>query len=307
MLQCLNPIPECGFFKFAMATQPAPQPRPDSGIVWLASYPKSGNTWTRTFLSNLVTIMAGEEEALDINSINRFSLGENFVSFYKDILGYTPGPEHKKEIAQTRHQVQAAIADQFEGLIFVKTHNALVVDHGQSLVNFAVTSGAIYIVRNPLDVAISLSFHMSRTIDEAIEVMATRQMETPVNDKRVHEIWSSWSEHVESWTRKVHPAIYVMRYEDMLNDPEKTFGGLARHLLLNPTPAELKLAIERSSFESVQAQEEAEGFKEKPAHAERFFREGRAGQWKEVLNSRQVERIVAAHGAQMRRFGYWTG
>ena len=77
----------------------APKRKPDSGIVWLASYPKSGNTWTRTFLSNLVTIMAGEAEALDINSINRFSLGENFVTFYKDILGYAPGPEHKQQMA----------------------------------------------------------------------------------------------------------------------------------------------------------------------------------------------------------------
>jgi hypothetical protein len=274
------------------------------GIIWLASYPKSGNTWTRTFLSNLVTIMAGEQEALDINSINRFSLGENMISFYKDILGYAPGPEHKQQIADTRHQVQAAIADQFEGLIFTKTHNALIVDHGQSIINFAATAGAIYIVRNPLDVAISLSYHMARTIDEAIDVMGTRSMETPINDKRVHEVWGSWSQHVESWTRKPHQAIYVMRYEDMLSEPEKIFGGLARHLLLNPTPAELKLAIARSSFDAVQAQEDAEGFKEKPAHAERFFREGRAGQWKEMLTPTQVERIVATHGEQMKRFGY---
>jgi hypothetical protein len=286
--------------------EPAQQPKPDSGIVWLASYPKSGNTWTRTFLSNLVAIMAGEREALDINSINRFSLGENFISYYKDILGYPPGPEHKQQIADTRHQVQAAIADQFEGLIFVKTHNALVVDHGQSLINFAVTSGAIYIVRNPLDVAISLAFHMGRTLDEAIATMAARDTETPISEERVQEVWGSWSQHVESWTRKAHPAIYIMRYEDMLSDPERTFGGLARHLLLKPTPAELALAIQRSSFETVQAQEEKEGFREKPKHAERFFREGRAGQWKEVLTLRQIETVVCTHGEQMRRFGYWT-
>ena len=76
-----------------------------------------------------------------------------------------------------------------------------------------------------------------------------------------------------------------MRYEDMLSDPESTFRKLAHHLLLNPTPAELKLAIERSSFKSVQAQEDEEGFKEKPEHAERFFREGRAGQSKVVLHA----------------------
>src|SRR5690606_21553151 len=146
-------------------------------------------------------------------------------------------------------------------------------DRRYPVINFAVTSGAVYIVRNPLDVAISLAHHMGRTIDEAIEVMATRDMETPINDKRVHEIWGSWSQNVESWTRKPHRAIYVMRYEDMLSDPVKIFGGLARHLLLNPTPEELRLAIERASFESVQAQEDAEGFHEKPKQAKRFFRE----------------------------------
>ncbi len=208
----------------------------------------------------------------------------------------------KQEIANARHRV---IADQFEGLIFVKTHNALVVDHGQPLINFEVTtSGAIYIVRNPLDVANSLSYHMGRTIEEAVRTMATHAVETPINEKRVHEIWGSWSEHVESWTRKPHPAIYVMRYEDMLSDPVATFGKLAHHLLLNPTRAELDLAIERSSFESVQAQEDKEGFKEKPEHADRFFREGRADQWKDVLNAAQVDSIVKAHGQQMERFGY---
>src|ERR1700730_12153677 len=282
-----------------MSTQPAPQPKPDSGIVWLASYPKSGNTWTRTFLANLVTIMAGEADALDINSINRFSLGESFVSYYKDILAYAPTSEQRQQIADTRHRVQAAIADQFEGLIFVKTHNALVVDHGRSLINFAVTSGAIYIVRNPLDVAISLSYHMGRTMDEAIQTMATHGVETPINEKRVHEVWGSWSEHVESWTRKSHPAIYIMRYEEMLSDPETTFGKLAHHLLLNPIPAELKLAIERSSFESVQAPEDKAGFRENPEHADRFFREGRAGQWKDVLSPQQVNTVVSAHREQM--------
>ena len=68
-----------------------------------------------------------------------------------------------------------------------------------------------------------------------------------------------------------------MRYEDMLNNPEKTFGALAHHLLLNPTAAELALGIKRSSFESLKEQEEKEGFKEKPLHADRFFREYRAG------------------------------
>jgi hypothetical protein len=95
-----------------------------------------------------------------------------------------------------------------------------------------------------------------------------------------------------------------MRYEDMLSDSEKVFGALADHLLLPAIPEQVRLAIERSSFEQMKSQEEEQGFKEKPKHAERFFREGRAGQWKEVLTSKQIDRIVKDHGEQMARFGY---
>jgi hypothetical protein len=274
------------------------------GLVWLASYPKSGNTWTRAFLSNLASIIAGERDELDINAINRFTIGENFIQFYEQRLGFTPTEKHRKEIAALRHEVQQWIADQFDGLVFVKTHNGLVMDQGRSIINFAVTSGAIYIVRNPLDVAISLAHHLGGTIDEAIETMASRNTQTPINEKRVYEIWGSWSRHVESWTRKPHPAIYIMRYEDMLSAPAKTFGRLARHFLLNPRPEQLALAIERSSFANLRSQEEKEGFQEKSEKADRFFREGRAGQWKEVLSTKQIERIVHDHGTQMDRFGY---
>lgn len=287
-----------------MNTQPGADPAPSSGIVWLASYPKSGNTWTRAFLANLVTIMAGEGETLTVNAINRFSLGENFSQFYKEICSFEPKPDDHRKVAEHRHRVHEIIADQFEGLIFCKTHNALVMDRGFSIINFAVTSGAVYIVRNPLDVCISLAHHIGKSVDEAISVMATRDAETPITETRVHEVWGSWTQHVETWTQKPHPAIYVMRYEDMLADPRETFGALARHLLLNPTAAELDMAINRSSFASLRDQEDDDGFQERSEHAERFFREGRAGQWKDVLTPQQIERIVGMHGKQMEKFDY---
>jgi len=290
----------------SMSTQATPDHRAASqtGLVWLASYPKSGNTWTRAFLSNLAAILAGESAELDVNSIGRFSAGENFTALYEDLLGFKPTENHRKEIAALRHEVQRSLADAYDGLVFVKTHNGLVLDHGRPIINFAVTSGAIYIVRNPLDVSISLSHHLGVTIDEAITTMGTWDVTTPINDKRVYEIWGSWSQHVESWTRKPHHAIYVMRYEDMLSDPQKTFGGLARHLLLDATPTQIDLAIERSSFAKLRDQEERTGFQEKSEKAERFFREGRSGQWKEILTPAQVDRIVKDHREQMARFGY---
>ena len=95
-----------------------------------------------------------------------------------------------------------------------------------------------------------------------------------------------------------------MRYEDMLNDPEQTFGALAHHLLFKPTADELALAIRRSSFESLRDEEDKDGVQEKSKHADRFFRERRADQWKGVLTQQQVDAIVNAHGKQMKGAGY---
>jgi hypothetical protein len=188
----------------------------------------------------------------------------------------------------------------------VKTHHALVMDRGVRTINIEVTSGAIYIVRNPLDVAISFAHHMGSTVDAAIEEMSTANLETGISDRSVYEVYGSWSQHVESWTRKSHRTIYVMRYENMLADPMRVFGGLARHLLLRPTDDQLRIAVERSSFENLKKQEVESGFREKPEKAEHFFREGKAGQWREQLSRRQVRRIVQDHHIQMKRFGYLT-
>jgi hypothetical protein len=277
---------------------------PRSGIVWLASYPKSGNTWTRAFLHNLVHVTSGHSQPQPINDLTQFSLGVANKKPFEKIIGFALTDEHRNEIAAARAKLQQHVADAVEGLIFVKTHEALVVDRGHLTINFAVTAGAIYIVRNPLDVAISYAHHLGQPIDFAIDFMNLKNAETAVTEKQVYEVYGSWSQHVLSWTRKPHPAIYAMRYEDMLDEPKKTFGALARHLLFKPSEQELAEAIDRSSFEKLKEQEEKAGFRERPEKAERFFRDGRAGQWKEVLTPAQIARIVDAHKEQMERFGY---
>src|ERR1700733_13863040 len=101
---------------------------PKPGIVWVASFPKSGNTWTRTFLHNLAKILSGEDEAQSINQMGRFSTWEIRKPYYTDALGFEPTDEHRDQIAAARHQVQQRIADEHDGLVFVKTHQALVLD-----------------------------------------------------------------------------------------------------------------------------------------------------------------------------------
>lgn len=283
------------------------RPREMKGIVWLASFPKSGNTWTRNFLHNLLNILEfGADAPQDINAMNELTFWEISARWYADYLGKPISEATHEEVAALRSKVQADIADCIDGLALVKTHNCLVKDRGYPLINFEVTAGAVYIVRNPLDVAISFASHMGTDVDDAIEQMAMWGLETSINDKSIHEIYGSWSQNVGSWTHQPHEAVYVMRYEDMLKDPYGTFGRLALHLLLHPTAEQLRLAVERSSFESLKQQEAEHGFKEKPDKAQRFFREGKSGQWHEQLTRRQVRRIVQDHHVQMKRLGYLT-
>jgi hypothetical protein len=277
-----------------------------SGIVWIASYPKSGNTWARAFLHNLVRLQNGEDGEQDINEMARFSTWELDKQRYTEFLGFEPdNSTHRREIAATRHAVHQQIADSIRGIIFIKTHNGLVMDRGHSTINFAATAGAIYVVRNPLDIAISYAHHSGSSIDAAIDRMAATDAETDGSDQAVYEVHGSWTQHVWSWTRNPHHALHVVRYEDMLADPQQAFAAMARHLHLTSTRRHLARAIERSSFARLKAQEREKGFRERPPQADRnFFREGRAGQWKEVLTPAQVERIVRDHGEQMQRFGY---
>jgi hypothetical protein len=90
-----------------------------------------------------------------------------------------------------------------------------------------------------------------------------------------------------------------------MDAPEKTFAGVATFLGLKPPRERLLRAIERCRFEELRKREEAHGFAERSEFTERFFREGRAGQWREVLSEAQVKCIVAAHRPTMQRYGYY--
>lgn len=277
-----------------------------AGIVWLASYPKSGNTWARSFLNNLVTVQEHgiDADAANINRMNRLTSWDISARPYVMLLGKPLKEITHKAIAENRPKVQAQIADESDGLMFVKTHNALVLDHGVPTINMAVSSGAIYIIRNPLDVAVSFSHHLGQSIDTTIKIMSASGHTTRKFGQSVHEVYGSWSENVDSWTRRPNRSLYVMRYEDMHEEPTETFGKLSRHMLLNPTDEELSRAIELSSFSNLQKQEETTGYREKPATASKFFRKGKTGEWRDVLSDKQVASIYNTHRRLMDKFDY---
>jgi hypothetical protein len=274
------------------------------GIVWLSSYPRSGNTWTRNFLYSLLSLRSSAPDTPSIDKLHEYSIWDIAASRFEKVLGKKIASASRDEIAAARPKVQKRIVAEAKGPVFVKTHNALVLDRGVPTINLKMTAGAVYIVRNPLDVAISFAHHFGIDFDEAIRRMNRKGVETDITDTVAYEVYGSWSENVMSWTRKPHPAIYVMRYEEMLAAPHETFKGLAAHLLIDAKDADIEQALDLSSFEKAKEQEKAKGYRERPVQSRAFFREGRADQWRDVLTADQVGRIVAAHREQMARFGY---
>lgn len=271
------------------------------GIVWVASFPKSGNTWIRSFLHNLIR---PEADGHDINDMIGLSAYEISESWYEGLLPRPIKDCTPQEVAKVRPKAQERLAAEADGLVFVKTHNALLTHEGAPLINPKVTAGAVYVVRNPLDVAVSYAHHLKTTLDQAIAAMNTRGYTAPNYENIAYELYGSWSENVMSWTRKPHAAMHVMRYEDMAANPRVAFGGLAKFLQIDAGAAELDAAIEKSSFARLKEQEEKHGFWEKPKEAQSFFREGRAGAWKDSLSADQIRAITSVHAEQMARFGY---
>lgn len=276
-------------------------------ILWLASYPKSGNTWLRAFIHNLLRQAdpkAGEK-AVDINDMNVLTTGDSLVQWFRHLDPRPPLAWSRADVARMRKGAQLAMMASKRETVIAKTHNALIQAHGHPTINMEMTAGAIYVVRNPLDLVLSLADHYGVDVDKAIEIMGDTNNGGLADGNIVFEIHSSWSVHVKSWTQRPHKGLLVVRYEDMLERPKPTFSGIARFMGFKVPEEKLDRAIELSSFKNLRQQEEAKGFQEKSAKGTKFFRVGKAGQWRDQLTQAQIDRIVEQHQEQMARFKYW--
>jgi hypothetical protein len=301
-MEMTNPIEQAGQ---ETRTELSPPPQLQQRAVWLASYPKSGNTWVRVFLHNLMRELKGaSEKPQDINALHEMTARESLKGWFTRRLGKPASEASPKEIAEARIAVQADMVAGADGPVFIKTHNAVANIEGFPTINFDVSLAAVYIVRNPLDVAVSYAHYSGLPADAIIRYMADPAGNIFPSERRVYEFLGSWSFHVASWMSVPHRPILLLRYEDMLASPERSFGRLASFLRLKPTAEQMERAIKNSSFEEMANQEERHGFNERPGTAEKFFRSGTAGQWQTALSQSQVKAIIEAHAPMMMRFGY---
>ena len=272
------------------------------GIIWLASYPKSGNTWLRAFLANY---LANAQRPLPINDLPNHILGDNMITHYVQYSGLKPEQLDRQTVARLRPRVHRWLAASRAEDVFVKTHNAIARIDDVPLITPEATAGAIYVVRNPFDVAISFSHHYQVSLDRAIESLAEPNYFLPAQSSQVEQYLGSWGRHVTSWTKAPGLTRHVMRYEEMTAAPLKVFSDLVRFLGLPADMGRLTRAVQFSDFKELSRQEQSIRFVEsRPDGKTKFFREGRSGQWRELFSPAQIDRLTEAHRPVLLELGY---
>ncbi len=273
-----------------------------NSIVWLASYPKSGNTWTRAFLANY---LVNPDKPIPINQINRFGMGDSIAKTYHMVAGRQIDLNNIELVLSLREKVLRGIVANDADVNFTKTHNIKKVARGVELIPDRFTRSAIYVIRNPLDMVLSYARHYGATVENAVKMIGNPDNGNAPTPTTTAEFLGNWSDHVESWTAAAPYPVLVVRYEDLLTDPDTHFAKVVEHIGMPLDAKRLKKAIKFASFKELSKQEKKDGFVEKSEQSDSFFTKGTSGHWKDELDNDLVRRIRRDHRIVMKRYGYY--
>lgn len=288
--------------------------------IWLASYPKSGNTWFRMMVANL---SAKDGKPIDINHppglvaaasargpFDYRSLIDSSLLTHDEIDCLRP--RVYEELARDGDDDEYDEPEDGPPVRFVLVHDAyaLTPKGEPMLAGRRGADGAILIVRDPRDVAPSLANYKRTSIDTAIALMNNEQLDEQFNPNSLQPLFRQrprdWSGHARSWLEQADIPVCLVRYEDMKAD---TIGVFRHALDFAGRPAsddDIRRAVAFADFTELRRQEQKKGFGGLPLPhlGGKFFRRGEAGGWRDELSAEQVARIEAAHAPMMLRLGY---
>lgn len=274
--------------------------------VWLASYPKSGNTWMRIAL---ITLQNGGKP-IDLGSmVNNIGILLAARHRFDMALDIDFSDLSTEEVLLLRPKVYGFMDTQARETTIWKIHDCWQrTSDGEALFPEEVTAASIYLVRDPRDVAVSFAHHFGMEIDEAIALMADPNYAVAAGIRSGHhhlpQTYSDWSGHVTSWIDRSGLAPLVIRYEDMVADFAAVLRQTSATLGWTSSEAAIAGTVAATRFDRLRDEEKAGNFPETPGGGRRFFRRGMAGGWRDTLNPAQVEQIERDHGEVMHRLGY---
>lgn len=274
-------------------------------IVWLASYPKSGNTWVRFVLGHLLG------QAKSNGNINELAIRDGISSDradFDDIVGVNSADLPDDAVERLRPRVYEVMSREARNKLFLKAHDAYTLTPvAEPLFPLQATYRVIHIVRNPLDVAVSWAHHYGVGMDQAVRELCDPDHALSAHpaclNEQLRQRLLNWSGHAASWLAAPLPGVTV-RYEDMLAEPFAIFANIARFCGIEATSEAIELAVRASRFDTLKKLEAEGRFRETYYSAARFFRKGRAGDWRETLSREHAALIVAKHRTMMLELGY---
>jgi len=239
--------------------------------------------------------MCPEESPVDPNQLPLNNLIAAARSPLHEIVGVPPALLTPDECENLRPDVDRVVArDWAQPLCLRKAHDAYTfLPDGRPLMGGRPDFAAIYILRNPWDVAVSAANHWGQTIEQAVNMMCEENTAIESRKDRsspqIHQRLLSWSGHVASWL-KAPLDLCVLRYEDMHSRPLETFQRAVRFLGVQASDSDIQSAMEASRFDRLQGIERERGFLE-AAKNRRFFRSGRTGEGRQLLSEQDQRRL----------------
>ncbi len=280
-------------------------------IIWIASYPKSGNTWIRSLLSSYLYSDNGVFNFDLLEKIQQFPSKQYFEPFTKDFTNI-------KKISDYWIAAQDRIRIFNKEPIFLKTHSALCTFENNPFTNKENTSAVIYIVRDPRNLITSFSHHYSLGIDESFDYMKDKNQMLLKNnygqgDFGIATVVGDWATHYQSWKNIKFAPILIIKYEDLIKDAKKVFYSVLNFLsnLISIKIEEKKVinAIDSCSFENLSKKEEKEGFAEAAFSKNdlkklKFFNLGKKNNWENLLDPKIEKKITTIFHKHMKDLGY---
>ena len=276
-------------------------------IIWLASYPKSGNTLLRSILASYLFSKDGDINFDCLYKIKQFPSFDHFKNLGIDL-------NNEKEIFDNFIEAQKLINKQNNQLNFIKTHSSLARINNCNFTDFKNTLGAIYIVRDPRNVVTSFAHHYNLQIDEATDVIIDPTRWLVKTNFMCKTFLGSWKVNYNSW-KQLKNNLLIIKYEDLVNKKKITLLKIFKFLQnlglsnFKPDMRKLNRTIKSSDFDKMQKLEKSIDFKESiidPITNKKkpFFNLGPKNDYKNNLNKEIRDKIEKEFKKEMEEIGY---